>query len=242
MYGYQSPIQEQSRAAAGVSRRVIVVVTVVVALVATTVTWVATALATARPKPTAGPVSGSDPTPGLSAPPSVPIGDGKALLARIPKPPAGAHLVADDVAPAGVLDVDQLVSVMFERADARGPLVARGFATAAERRFTDRDGIGVDALYIQFATTDGARSFQLSQQAYYDGEPSIKTKFAVPAGDGRGYDAAKADSAGDFESFVVARDNNVVLFIEFYFPKPKKPVHAYEIALAKTHIAALRKA
>jgi hypothetical protein len=148
------------------------------------------------------------------------LGDGKALLAAIPPPPAGAKTFTVQGSSSGVMDLDQLMKVDFSTdADERGILQARGFTVAAERDWRGTDGVEVDSELIQFATTDGARSHVLGQQGAYSRDSDVTGTFDVPDGTlGKGYDRTGFDKYGNRRSTLIVQDGNLAVLMFFYNP------------------------
>lgn len=177
-----------------------------------------------------------------AAPLSIPLGDGKALLAAILPAPAGAKPNKIDGSSDGVMDLDQIMQVDFtDDSDERGILQARGFTVAAERDWRGTDGVEVDTELIQFNTADGARSHILGQQGAYGRDTDFTSSFAI-AGTalGNGYESPTLDKYGNHRTTILVQDGNIAILM--YFFNPGTLNRAKEIAALQAQMKAIAEA
>src|SRR5262249_39404376 len=162
----------------------------------------ATVLATKaidRGTPAARPSAGTRPGPPVHLTANVPLGDGRALLAKIVPAPRHAHLYGIDDSDRGVMTAAQYVAHYFGGAKTElARLKREGFRVAASIDFVRADGLEVATHLAQFADADGALSYFLGEKSAWNSNDSVTNTFDV-AGvpDGVGYEVATVDSLGN---------------------------------------------
>src|SRR5207253_2672623 len=104
-------------------------------------------------------------TPGTSRPDASTLADGKALLAQVAEPPAGATTAPVIGSTGGVMDIDQFVAKFFtKRPDrAKASLTNDNFKVAAQRNWTGSDGVEVQDQLVEFASEADAQRYVTGQ-------------------------------------------------------------------------------
>lgn len=206
---------------------------------ATAATGSAKATGTAAAPSTSGPVDGPSATGSVPPTPSVALGNGAGLLAKILPMPAGAKAVTVSGSTGGIMTLDQFVQKEFTGSQsARGQLQARDFRVAAQRNWLDSAGVEVHIQLVQFGTAIGAEGYTLSQSDAYDGDPSVTGQFTVPgATHGAGFEESALDKAGNRRAIVIAQDGTVVVYIFLFTPGNFD--RAGDISLMQRQLAAL---
>jgi len=189
-------------------------VTVVAAIVAIAAVVVAHAelghTKTVNPTALAGP---SKPTPPPSPAP-IALGDGRALLAHVVAPPAGAH---EDIATGGtdgVFTIDQYVNAYYAGSSkAKTALTNFGFVVAAARAWSTSFDV-VNVVAVQLRAPDGARGYFEDQRRAFVRELDVTgDRLIVGMADTARFEFGKPDATGRRKDVLVALDANLVLFI-----------------------------
>ena len=186
---------------------------------ATAATGTAKATGTAAPS-ASGPVAGPTATGSVPPTPSVALGDGAALLAKILPMPAGAKAITVSGSTGGTMTLDQFLQREYPGDQTeRGRMQARDFRVAAQREWLGADGIETHIQLVQFGADTGAESFALGQLNAYAVDTDVTGTFTLSgATHGTGFEKSALDKAGNRRAILLAQDGPVVVFIFLYTP------------------------
>jgi len=150
----------------------------------------------------------------------IPLGDGKALIAKILKPTSSAHSVRVAGSTNGVMTLDQLITNAF--AGDKGEkdrLVDRGFKVAAQRDWVETNEVEVDIQLLQFKAASGADEHVTAQQGAYDADKSMTGTFDVTGVEGaRGFEKSGLDQYGNRRATLIAQVDNICVVMFVFTP------------------------
>ena len=150
----------------------------------------------------------------------IPLGDGKALIAKILKPTSSAHSVRVSGSTNGVMTLDQLISNAFDGDKGeKDRLVDRGFKVAAQRDWVETNEVEVDIQLLQFKEASGADEHVTAQQGAYDADKSMTGTFDVTGVEGaRGFEKSGLDQYGNRRATLIAQVNNICVVMFVFTP------------------------
>jgi hypothetical protein len=149
---------------------------------------------------------------------NIPLGDGRALLAKIVAAPRHAHLYRIDGSDGGVMNVTQYAAHYFSGARTESArLTSEGFRVAASTDFVRPDGLEVATHLAQFDDADGALSYFLGEKSGWNSNNTVTDTFDIAdVVDGVGYEVATADALGNRRVAMYAHVGNIVVVINAY--------------------------
>jgi hypothetical protein len=160
-------------------------------------------------------------TPGeTSTPDGSTLADGRALLAQVAEPPAGATAVPVIGSTGGVMDIDQFVAKFFTNPDAaKASLSNDNFKVAAQRNWMDSDGVEVEDQLVEFASETDAQRYVTRQNELFQADEDIVATFEIPnVALGNGYERKSLDSAGNRRTTLIAADSFYAVVLFFHTP------------------------